>query len=56
MFRIFLFIGILTVFLSCGEKNNNVNTNSPTIDYSFFIAGHAYGEPGVRACLKIKRL
>jgi len=42
-----LFIFLVSFFFSCKKETNNSFTNPPTIEYSFFVAGHTYGKPGV---------
>lgn len=42
-----LFFLLVIFFFSCKKENNNTLANPPTIEYSFFIAGHTYGKPGI---------
>lgn len=43
---VFIFVFFAFLFLSC-EKNERKHENESIIDYSFFVAGHVYGSPGV---------
>jgi hypothetical protein len=47
--RIVLFLLTLTILFSLSgcEKNNGDEKIVPYIQYSFFVAGHTYGKPGV---------
>lgn len=45
MKRVFLFFCLVFSFISCDKTKTPPIT--PSIEYSFFIAGHTYGKPGV---------
>lgn len=45
--KIKLIIPAFLLLLFCYKKYNNADTGLVVVDYSFFIAGHVYGEPGI---------
>ena len=42
----YIFLSLVLVLFSC-DKNEDGTTEESPISYSFFIAGHTYGSPGV---------